>query len=429
MVQFHALKSTSDFSESDDDSADCTSSLLPLQQSHCEAQPDLTWQHNSLLLRLAVGGAVTFCATIVATATLVLAVRPLVPLPMQNSENNLVLSEQQQFQCGMIEENVEYECKSLIYNVAHIKDAESCCDICSQDPQCGAWTWNKRGVCNLKVLGPDGHIDRKVKNAGVVSGRPPKQRPDRSRDLADKKGVLPAVRQEPSLFCFTLMLSYDVELVTFQFHNTAGIFACDSHMVYTNSTMDRLKGMNMSVVLRLSGARFRGNQSDGQGMVSSMAVWNAVVSDGDYARHNWTVKVDADTVFLPSRLRPHLLTRADGPGGVYLNNCKYGMLGALQILSRNAVVTWGLGSGRCFDRFHHHRDHAPWHWDEALFLDWCLPNVLGVTRQESFGLLVDRNCAPLQGWQECRGGLVVAFHPFRHLGAFAQCLFSALDNW
>jgi len=437
-----------DGSESDE-FLDCTDSLLPLR-GHATYSPleDRTWNHGGLFMRLLVGGALMFVLTVVATATLFLVARP---LQERGTKNSLVLTEQEQLQCGMMEENVEYECRDLSYNVAHIEDAETCCSICGQDPQCGAWTWSRGGLCVLKVLNPDGQIGRKVKKEGVVSGLPRRQQPDYSRDLADmglhskidatKHGLakastnynplevaLPALRREPSIFCFTRMLDSDVELITFQYRNHAGIFACDSYVVYTDTVTDRLQGMNVGNVQSLADVGLRGNLSSEQRMVASVtAVWKAVVSDGTYARHNWTVKVDADTVFFPSRLRPHLLRRVDSPEGIYLNNCKHGLRGALQILSRKAVANWGLGSGLCLDRFHNHRNDAPRHWDEAPFLDWCLPNVLGVTRQESFGLLVDRGCAPLPGWMACTGDLVVAFHPFRNLGAFAQCLFAALD--
>jgi len=437
MFQVQALKTASDDFDLEEFTDTC--SLLPVQQqSQRGALADFTWQYEGLLLRLVVGGAVILGASIVATATLVLAVRHS-PL-LEHKSDRLILTEQEQLQCSMIEENVDYESTNLSYNVGEIKDAVTCCDICGQDPQCGAWTWSSRGICLLKVLDSDGHIVRKVNREGVVSGLPRRQQPDKFRDLADMVGlqrtatnfnpleaVMPAMRQEPSIFCFTFILSSDIQLITFQHQNHAGIFACDSYVVYTNRTMDGLEGINTGSVQRLAGAGFRVNLSGGQSMVASVALWKAVVSDGQYARHNWTVKVDADTVFLPSRLRPHLMRRADGPEGIYLNNCKHGLRGALQIMSRKAVANWGLGSGLCLDRFHHHRDDAPRHWDEGLFLDWCLPNVLGVTRQESFGLLVDRGCAPLQGWMACTGDLVVAYHPFRNLGAFAQCLFAALD--
>merc|ERR1711972_1229851 len=57
-----------------------------------------------------------------------------------------------------------------------------------------------------------------------------------------------------------------------------------------------------------------------------MKLWRQVIHDGMFRRTDWTVKVDADAVFLPGRLRAILLTPAhrganDG-NGMFSNNCQ-----------------------------------------------------------------------------------------------------------
>merc|ERR1711994_855595 len=52
---------------------------------------------------------------------------------------------------------------------------------------------------------------------------------------------------------------------------------------------------------------------------------------------DWTVKVDADAVFLPMRLRKKLSEVEVSDKGVYLENCKYvkfGFFGNLEVISK-----------------------------------------------------------------------------------------------
>merc|ERR1719220_2047052 len=82
-----------------------------------------------------------------------------------------------------------------------------------------------------------------------------------------------------------------------------------------------------------------------------LAVWARVVSDGRFQVHDWTVKVDPDCGFFPDRLRTILLHHAEGPAGVYLNNCKLGLHGPLEVLSRKAVSAWWAGVPKCQQHF------------------------------------------------------------------------------
>merc|ERR1711920_284318 len=69
-------------------------------------------------------------------------------------------------------------------------------------------------------------------------------------------------------------------------------------------------------------------------------VWKKVQDDGRWMKHDWIVKVDADAVFFPDRLKLHLdKLRTPRGSRVYLRNIDYEFkfMGALEVLTRQAL--------------------------------------------------------------------------------------------
>jgi len=149
-------------------------------------------------------------------------------------------------------------------------------------------------------------------------------------------------------------------------------------------------------------------------------VWAKIISDGRFMYHQWTVKSDPDAVFFADRLRVALRVHREGVRGVYLNNCKFGMHGPLEVLSREAVRTWAAGSQRCLLHFHK-ACSGPCFWGEDMFMDQCLSKVLLVKRDDDFNVLVEDHCDPPPGWQKCLDGSKAAFHPFKNPDQYKQC--------
>lgn len=83
--------------------------------------------------------------------------------------------------------------------------------------------------------------------------------------------------------------------------------------------------------------------------------------------------MDPDTVFFPARLKVAVAFHPDTYNGLYLNNCKLGLHGPLEVLSSRAVSRWHEGIGNC----HHHFNtvcSGPCRWGEdALSLPACPP--------------------------------------------------------
>ena len=70
----------------------------------------------------------------------------------------------------------------------------------------------------------------------------------------------------------------------------ASIFGCEGHALYhsSRSLFQKWKSTDETTLVNTG---------------SFVKVWDRIREDGLYALHDWTVKVDADCVFFPARLR------------------------------------------------------------------------------------------------------------------------------
>jgi len=229
------------------------------------------------------------------------------------------------------------------------------------------------------------------------------------------------------LFCFALVVPFGTEpaLLALQMQEQAGIFSCDAHTVYSNTsflpTVPNLATDVVDTPLKCD----HGGQFGTQLNVEIFGrVWAKVIRSGTFKGYTWTVKVDIDCVFLPSRLRVVLKNHTGADvykRGLYLNNCRYGLHGAIEVLSRAAVQTLGSGWHHCNQRFRR-TCNGPCRWGEDLFLDQCFSDVLKVYRDYDSRLLTEDRCDPPKGWNYCRNGTQVAFHPFNSTESFRNCL-------
>mmetsp|Transcript_78672 Transcript_78672/g.202630 ORF Transcript_78672/g.202630 Transcript_78672/m.202630 type:complete len:999 (+) Transcript_78672:99-3095(+) len=105
----------------------------------------------------------------------------------------------------------------------------------------------------------------------------------------------------------------------------------------------------------------------------------------------------------------------DLPGeAMYLNNCKWGLHGPIEVLSRRAVATYVAGLPKCVKLL----DNP---WGEDKFLDQCMIS-LGVKRVDEFHLLSETAC----GEQPAPCGTSdVAFHPFKSMDTWQVCAMKA----
>lgn len=315
--------------------------------------------------------------------------------------------------CGRGDNNIEYV-GTPIAHLPNISSPALCCIKCKETPQCRIWVWGKkRGftqitdggdlVCTLRSADSNPNNLKKVPNNGVVSGL--------SFDWA----------KHSSIFCFALMqpFGYERHLMETQFQRQWGIFGCDEYEVISNQSITLGQGLVTSVAISNLVCESGGEFGTALNTDIFLQVWRAVFDDGRYTYNDWTVKADPDCVFFPQRLRVLLAFHPDTYKGVYLNNCKYGMHGPIEILSRQAVQALPDGFSKCKKHFNK-LCSGPCLWGEDMFLDQCLHKVLEVTRIDDWNILSEDHCDS-DDWEECSSHRV-AFHPFKSVKTFAKCI-------
>jgi hypothetical protein len=141
-------------------------------------------------------------------------------------------------------------------------------------------------------------------------------------------------------------------------------------------------------------------------------IWKKVMSDGQYKEFDWTVKVDPDAVFLAPRLRQRL-SRAHSSDNVYFNNCKDGLHGPVEVISRGGMEVYRKGIAHCVSKL-------SWEFStygEDVFLRHCL-GMLQVNRVDDFALLSETFGGQLP---QCTSG-AVSFHPLKTTETYFTCL-------
>merc|ERR1719433_487001 len=124
------------------------------------------------------------------------------------------------------------------------------------------------------------------------------------------------------------------------------IFACDEATVYSNTVID-LGGAVTSVLDTDLHCRLGGKWYTALNAPAFRKLWYQVIADGHWRHHAWTVKADADAVFMPHRLGSVVrslsnLTEDMRPSpedgrGVFLSNCRFGLHGPLEVLSKRSL--------------------------------------------------------------------------------------------
>jgi len=209
----------------------------------------------------------------------------------------------------------------------------------------------------------------------------------------------------PSLFCFTMATRDRLMLVNAQFRDGAGLFTCEEFAVFTTERQLQVLGPDATgrtvKVIQLpqhtDQAPYPNQQGNGHPRRTFMAIWDMVVADGRFRRHEWTVKVDLAAVFFPERLRPRLIAPTAVGGPAVLVNCNVAqhqqLLEALQVLSQQALDTYSSRQEEC-------QKTLPWlrpgfaggkRLAEGEFLLQCL-GQLGVRRLNAFTMLADAHC-------------------------------------
>mmetsp|Transcript_51790 Transcript_51790/g.110797 ORF Transcript_51790/g.110797 Transcript_51790/m.110797 type:complete len:671 (-) Transcript_51790:74-2086(-) len=251
---------------------------------------------------------------------------------------------------------------------------------------------------------------RKAEKAKEAAAKAAKAAEKRlTAELAD----LPKVEAN-SLYCFSLVTpwSKEPELVEWQRARQKSIFACNASAIYSNPQI-KVGGVETNAVPIDLHCPLGGRFHTAMNTPIFEKLWEQVIVDGKFRHYAWSVKVDPDAVFVPQKLRvivggPEYAAAQTGRGQL-LVNCKFGLRGPVEVLSRQALVVWGQMHKGCAK--------PP---QEDIYLQSCLVS-LGVTKVDSFDVVADQFCDAAD-WTPCTSGQRAAFHPYKTLDAYRRCV-------
>jgi len=251
-----------------------------------------------------------------------------------------------------------------------------------------------------------------------------------------------------NLFCFSFYMKdtgttkpmYELELLRTNLFLGSGIFGCESYRVFSDVSTWLSPGKVETVMVEDTEGNFHTHkrQRTGTWINGNMfiAVWKKIKEENMWSSKDWTVKVDADAVFLPSRLREKLLTVEVTPNGIYLENCKYvkfGFFGNLEVISRRGVATYIANIDDCKKSLNYmgsEKDYGMEPWGEDLFAQRCM-DLHGVDRVSAWDITTDGMCQAYRPegekknkkWKpDCAVTSTAAMHPFMKPKDYFQCL-------
>jgi hypothetical protein len=252
--------------------------------------------------------------------------------------------------------------------------------------------------------------------------------------------------QATTLFCFSVFTSdtgvpkpsYEMELLTQQYAKKISIFACDAFDVYGDIAINLGGDYWTKKVTDVLGDFHAGRRQDTGAWINTgmfKQAWKAIGQDGTFKNFDWTVKVDADAVFLPQRLIQRIQWIPRPKNGVFLVNCKYvenGFFGNLEVHSAMAFDVLYANIDKC-DR------ELPWKigvkngkfgpMGEDLFAEKCMEKN-GVYKVEAFDITKDGACpanrpldqAKNKKWKPvCADAYTSAMHPFKKPEEWMKC--------
>jgi len=206
-----------------------------------------------------------------------------------------------------------------------------------------------------------------------------------------------------SFYCFMAILpgSNEEKLMAVAKKNNAGVFGCNASAVF-HSWKSTSAGWNTGMKSLVNTAVF-------------VKVWDQVREDGRYLRYDWTIKADADCVFLPDRLRQHIWGLRVPPNqAIYLKNNDQGkrgndgFLGAIEVFTKKAVEMYFDNAADC-------AKYLGTNSGEDGFFKGCM-DAIGV------GFMLDSQLFhPNYDPSKCLNAAHAAYHPIKFDTHWQRC--------
>jgi len=236
--------------------------------------------------------------------------------------------------------------------------------------------------------------------------------------------------------------STELALLTKQKQYGASLFGCEWWSVYSDVAVD-IGGYTTIKVEDYNGEFHQIKRKETKTWVNwgmFYQVWLKVKETEGVYKADYTVKVDADAVFIPQRLRMYLgsTIKGDSPHGLYLENCQnvqYGFFGHLEVISREGARVLTSNLEECHSLFAPcANEGCDWKWGawgEDVFTQRCMDHHY-VDKVEAFDMTTDGACAAdrpegekkNKKWnaQDCSQLKTVTSHPYKKPAEYFKCL-------
>lgn len=233
-----------------------------------------------------------------------------------------------------------------------------------------------------------------------------------------------AVKGSPSLFCWSLFMTttYENDIIHNQMDKEEGIFQCDDYALLSTSPvtdMGKTKDGKHLKTIQIEKAEIT-TTLDGTAGNAKLFIncWTAIVEDGRWKQHAWTIKVDPDAVIIPSRVRDHM--KSHMLENVYVVNCNAFpdspnfpmMYGSVEIYSYQAIDAYARRSDECITDMGSMLSM----WGEDYYMTHCLDRI-GVGRVSDFASVGDNVCSG----GACGDQFFSAFHPYKTVELWQSC--------
>jgi len=237
--------------------------------------------------------------------------------------------------------------------------------------------------------------------------------------------------------------SYELTLLQKQREHGVSIFGCEEWDVFSDASVSLGSTFN---TIQLIDTRSEWHQLKRK--VSGTwvnwgifySVWEKIKAQGKGQSTFWTVKADADAVFIPQRLRQYIIDHnlKDTPHGMYLENCKnvqYGYFGNLEVISKTGVKALLDNLEECHEAFAPcANDGCDWKygpWGEDVFIQRCMDHHY-VDKVQAFDLTKDGACEadrPTEHkknkkWKapDCTVEGAASIHPYKKPPEYFKCM-------
>jgi len=255
-----------------------------------------------------------------------------------------------------------------------------------------------------------------------------------------------------NLYCFSVYTentgnltapNHELELLNIAASRGAGIFACEQWDVFSDVSVPIKANGRVTIKVEDTFGEFHQLKRKDSGTWVNWAlfyqVWIKVREVAKWQSADYTIKVDADAVFVPQRLRNWLSTKpGDSPHGLYYENCPnvaYGFFGHLEIMTKTAVQVLTQYLENCHAEFAPcANDGCDWKfgaWGEDVFAQRCMDHHY-VDKVEAFDVATDGACKADRPegekknmhWHptDCSQITTVTAHPFKKPAAYEKCL-------